>query len=173
MPASGNERVVRDHRSVFEERLGFERVSDCKSGGVQIGMLEYRQSLSVNSKIGTLPKFKIGYGKVGFASRALGKAGTAGSLVGTYMDYNAMQAGEISPGRFSYRLGGTVSSIAGAALIGAEFGGPYGALGGTAIGLIFVGGEMAYDGLVWFGDQLSQGMVQTENALKNGWYPGR
>jgi hypothetical protein len=142
-------------------------------GGVQIGMLEYRQSLSINSRVGTLPQFKIGYRRVGFASRALGRAGTAGSLLSTYVDYNSMQSGEISPARFSYRLGGTAASIIGAGLIGAELGGPYGALGGTAIGLIFVGGEMAYDGVVWFGNQLSQGMVRTENALKSGWYTGR
>ena len=57
--------------------------------------------------------------------------------------------------------------------IGAEFGLHWGAVGGTVIGVLFWTGEKSYDGLVWFGNQLSQGMVQTENALKNGWYPGK
>ena len=143
-------------------------------GGIQIGMLEYRQSLSVSSRIGTFPRFRIGYGQVGLASRALGKLSTyAGAPVTTYLDYKAMQAGEIGPGRFTFRLGGTAASIVGGALIGGEFGGPYGALGGAAIGGLFWAGEKSYDGLIWFGNQLSNGMVQTENALKNGWHPGR
>ena len=143
-------------------------------GGIQIGMLEYRQSLSVNSRIGTFPRFRIGYGNLGLATRGLGKLSTyAGAPLTTYLDYRSMQAGEIGPGRFTYRLGGTGASIFGGALIGAEIGGAYGALGGAAIGGMFWAGEQSYDGIVWFGKQLSQGMVQTENALKNGWYPGR
>jgi S1-C subfamily serine protease len=107
-------------------------------------------------------------------TRGLGGLSTyVGAPVITYMDYQSMQAGEIGPGRFTFRLGGTASSIAGGTLIGAEIGGPYGALAGAAISGVSWGAEKSYDGLKWFGNQLSNGMIQTENALKNGWSPGR
>jgi hypothetical protein len=57
--------------------------------------------------------------------------------------------------------------------IGAEFGGPYGALGGFAIGLTFMGGEMAYDGAIWLWNQTMTNIYNFENGIKNGWYPRR
>jgi hypothetical protein len=143
-------------------------------GGIQIGMLEYRQALSATSKIGTFPRFRIGYGRLGFASRGLGALSTyVGAPLTTYLDYRSMQAGEIGPARFTFRLGATAASIAGSTLIGAEVGGPYGALTGAAISGASWAGEISYDGLKWFGREVSRGMIETENALKNGWYPGR
>jgi len=155
------------------EGLGYADYASTGLSGIQIGMSTYRQSLSINTKIGTFSRFSSTYRTLGTASKFLGHAGTAGTVLGVGLDYTAVQAGEIGHGRFTYRLGGAAASIFGGAAIGAEFGRHWGALGGALIGGLSWAGEQSYNGIVWFGNQLSQGMVQTENALKNGWYPGR
>jgi hypothetical protein len=35
------------------------------------------------------------------------------------------------------------------------------------------GGEKSYDGATWFFGQFSQAVGQLNNALNNGWLPGR
>ena len=143
-------------------------------GAVQIGMLEYRQSLPLMSRIGTFSRFSSSYRLLGTSSKALGGAANwAGAPLTTYLDYSAMQNGEISGARFAYRTTGTVSSIGGGAAIGWAFGGPYGAAGGAIIGAGFVAGEFVYDGVRNAWNLTINQISNFENALKSGWYPGR
>ena len=80
------------------------------------------------------------------------------------MDANSVSNGNQSAARFSYNTSGTISAIG----VGAVCGGVYGAL----VGAGFSAGQGAYDGLVWFGEELSKGASQFNNAWRNGWLPG-
>ena len=93
-------------------------------GLTQIGMLEYRMSLPLSSKIGTFSRFSATYGSLG---RFSGRLGTAGALVGVGFNINALSTGEIGAGRFGYRLGSLGVSIG----TGAMIGGPWGAAAGA------------------------------------------
>jgi hypothetical protein len=142
-------------------------------GAIQIGMSEYRSSLSIHSKVGTFSRFRISYTALGTTGKILGRAGNAGAVAGAILDYRELKANKISPSRFTFRLTGAASSILGGALIGAKLGGPYGALGGAGIGLIFTAGEIIYDGATWFWDETKKQIYNFENGIKSGWYPGR
>jgi len=103
---------------------------------VYAGALEYRNSLSVLEKVGknknlSLLRYSGTIGKVG------GKLGTAGSALSVGVNTMDYKQGNISGARYTYRMGGTLAPI----IIGAEFGGAYGA----GAGLLFVGGEALYD----------------------------
>jgi hypothetical protein len=136
-------------------------------GGAQIGMMQYRSSLSIHSKVGTFPRFSSTYSSLGKFS---GRLGTAGALVGVGFNINDLSTGEIGLGRFSYRLG----SIGAAAGTGPAIGGPWGAVAGTAVGGISPGFEYIYDNyLVPLGNEIQYQIWNFENAIKNGWYPGR
>ena len=136
-------------------------------GGAQIGMMQYRSSLSIHSKVGTFPRFSSTYSSLGKFS---GRLGTAGALVGVGFNINDLSTGEIGLGRFFYRLG----SIGAAAGTGAAIGGPWGAVAGIVVGGISTGFEYIYDNyLVPLGNEIQYQIWNFENAIKNGWYPGR
>ena len=143
-------------------------------GATQIGMLEYRSSLPIMSKIGTLSRFSSTYKLLGTTSKALGGAANwAGAPLTIYLDYGSMQSKEISTKRFAYRTSGTISSIGVGAAIGSAFGGPYGAAGGAIISGGFMAGEYIYDGVNYIWDETLRQISNFENAIKSGWYPGR
>jgi RHS repeat-associated protein len=138
---------------------------------LQIGLINYRQSLSIGSKVGTFSNFSTAYRIIGYPSKLLGPAATyVGAPLSIGLDYLDPK---VSTARFTYHSAGTLSSVFGGMAIGAEFGGPYGALGGFAIGLTFMGGEMAYDGAIWLWNQTMTNIYNFENGIKNGWYPRR
>uniref|UniRef100_UPI00262643C6 hypothetical protein n=1 Tax=Hydrotalea sp. TaxID=2881279 RepID=UPI00262643C6 len=147
------------------------------SGGIgayQIGMLDYRSSLSLSSKIGTFSKFSSTYRLLGTTGKVLGGASTwVGAPLSIYLDYNAMQNGQISGGLFTYRTTGTLSSIGSGALIGSAYGGPWGAAGGALIGAGFVAGEYIYNGAKYIWNETLWQISNFENAIKSGRYPGR
>lgn len=130
-------------------------------------MLEYRKSLFILNKIGTFEKFSSlyrGLGKFG------GRMGYAGAGISFISDISELRTGEIGLGRFFYRFG----SIGAAAGTGAAIGGPWGAVGGAAVGGISTGCEYIYDNyLVPLGNEIQYQIWNFENALNNGWYPTR
>jgi hypothetical protein len=137
-------------------------------------MMQHRQSLSINAKIGTFSRFSSTYRTLGYANKILGPGATyVGAPLSIGLDYHSMSKGEISTGRFAYRTTGVLSSVLGGMAIGAEFGGPYGALGGAGIGLMFTTGEMAYDGASWLWNETKIQIYNFENGIKMGWRPGR
>ncbi|WP_439481639.1 DUF6443 domain-containing protein [Cyclobacterium plantarum] len=139
-------------------------------GLAQAGILEYRRSLPLSEKIGTLNNFSRIYMGLGIGSRILGRVGYTGAGLGVYLDYKSMKRGEISKGRFSYRTGGLAVSI----FTGASVGGPWGAAAGAAVGGVTIGAEYILDNmLVPLGEEINYQMWNFENAIKNGWYPGR
>ncbi len=139
-------------------------------GLTQAGMLEYRMSLPLSSKIGTFSSFSRTYQGLGVASKTLGRVGYAAAGVGVYLDYKSMKSGEISIGRFGYRTGSLGASVG----TGAAVGGPWGAAAGALVGGVSIGAEYVYDSfLVPIGREISYQIWNFEKALKNGWYPGR
>jgi hypothetical protein len=146
--------------------LGYAGYGEAGLSGVQMGMIEYRQSLSISSKIGTFSNFSTAYRALGTTGKVLGGAATyVGAPLNTYMDYKSMQSGEIGGGRFSYRTAGTAVGIG----VGAYFG----AIPGAVIGGGFWAGEKMYDGYMYWQTQMSIYLTNFENGLKNGWVPGR
>lgn len=140
-------------------------------GLTQIGMLEYRMSLPIMSKIGTFGTFSSTYRGLGVASKTLGRTATyIGAPLSIGLDYSAYRSGDISLGRFGYRTGSLGVSIG----TGAAIGGPWGAAAGAAVGGISVGAEYIYDNfLVPLGNEIQYQIWNFENAIRNGWYPGR
>ncbi|HVW98377.1 MAG TPA: hypothetical protein VHA56_20590 [Mucilaginibacter sp.] len=99
--------------------LGYAGYGEAALRATQIGMLEYRQTLSISSKIGTFSRFSSTYRAVGVTGKVLGEQQTyVGAPLNTYLDYKSMQNGEIGAGRFSYRTAGTAVGIG----VGAYFG---------------------------------------------------
>jgi RHS repeat-associated protein len=136
-------------------------------GITQIGMIQYRSSLSIHSKVGTFSSFASKYGTLGKVGGRLGYAGAGINLIS---NVGEVRSGEIGAGRFSYRLGSLGASIC----IGAAIGGPWAAVGGAAVGGISTGFEYIYDNmLVPLGNEIQYQIWNFENAIKNGWYPGR
>jgi hypothetical protein len=136
-------------------------------GGAQIGMMQYRSSLSIHSKVGTFSRFSSSYSSL---AKFSGRLGTAGALVGVGFNINKVRDGKMGLGRFLYRSG----SIGAATLTGAAIGGPWGAVAGTAVGGISTGIEYLYDNyMVPLGNEIQYQIWNFENAVKNGWYPGR
>jgi hypothetical protein len=136
-------------------------------GITQIGVLEYRMSLPLSTKIGTFGRFSSTYGTLGKIGGRLGYAGAGISLIS---DIGELRSGEIGAGRFIYRLGSLSTSIG----VGSAIGGPWGAVGGAAVGGISIGAEYIYDNyLVPLGNEIQYQIWNFENAIKGGWYPGR
>ena len=140
-------------------------------GLTQIGMLEYRMSLPIMSKIGTFGTFSSTYRGLGVASKTLGRTATyIGAPLSIGLDYSAYRSGDISLGRFGYRTGSLGLSIGTVAAIG----GPWGAAAGATVGGISVGAEYIYDNfMVPLGNEIQYQIWNFENAIRNGWYPGR
>jgi hypothetical protein len=143
-------------------------------GAYQIGMLDYRSSLSLSRKVGTFSKFSSTYRLLGTIGKVLGGASTyVGAPLSIGLDNSAMQNGQISGGLFAYRTTGTLSSIGGGTLIGSAYGGTWGAAGGALIGASFVAGEYIYNGTKYIWNETLWQISNFENAIKSGWYPGR
>ena len=151
--------------------LGFIGVADGLRGLTQRGMLDYRNSMSINSKIGSFSRFSGAYRSFSIAGKVLGRTGNAGAGISLYIDYSALQKGEINIGRFAYRSTGTAGSIIGGVLIGGKAGGPIGAVGGFLIGGSFWAGEQIYDGYNFLMREATQGINDFENGIGNGWTP--
>jgi hypothetical protein len=153
--------------------FGYAGHREAGLSAVQMRMMEYRQSLSINSRIGTFRSFSSTYRALGITGKVLGRIGYVGAVTNTIVDFNSMQSGEIGCGRFAYRTAGTLGSIGGSIAIGASMGGPWGAVGGAVIGGASWAGEKAYDGYMYLQTQMSIYMTNLENGLKSGWVPGR
>jgi hypothetical protein len=136
-------------------------------GLLQIGMIEYRMALPLSSKIGTFSRFSITYSGLSTFS---GRLSFAGALIGIGSNINELNSGKIGVGRFTYRNSSIITSM----IVGAEIGGPWGAVTGATIGGMSYGFEYIYDNyLVPFGNEVKYQKKNFENAIKNGWYPGR
>jgi hypothetical protein len=136
--------------------------------GIQIAMIENRISLPISSKIGTFSNFRNMYRVLGYGSKLTGYAGTASTVVSLITDHNDPT---ISNERFAYRTAGAVTSIGVSALIGAEFGGPYGALAGTTVSSNAWAAEVCYDESVSWLEQTSTYINNIQNSISSGWYP--
>ena len=142
-------------------------------GGVEISLSKYGNLSSINELIENSPGLRGVYRNLGTATKALGGIGTISSIWGLGYDFRAMQTGKISVGRFTYRTTGFGASLATGILVGAAFAGPYGAVAGAAVGLVFVGGEAAYDNLYPNLNVIGREIGNLENAVRKGWIPGR
>lgn len=142
-------------------------------GGAQVGMLRYRQSLPVSSRVLSFPKFARYYRGLGVVGKGFGKAsGYVGAPLSVGMDYHAMQKGNISEERFAYRTTGTASSIVASTYVGSQFGGPYGAGAGAFVGFVFWGAELGYDVVNKIFDEFTKGTADMVDAMKKGtWKP--
>jgi hypothetical protein len=130
-------------------------------------MLEYRMSLPLSSKIGTLSRFSSTYGGIGKFGGRLGYVGAGISLIS---NTSALRTGEIGAGRFGYRLGSLGVSIG----TGTAIGGPWGAAAGAAVGGISAGFEYIYENMLVPGwSEINRQIYNFENGIRNGWYPGR
>jgi RHS repeat-associated protein len=89
----------------------------------------------------TMPLPRVGYAGWG---RVLGNAGNAISIGYLFQDYNAMQNGQMTGGHFAYNAIGTFGSIGFSTMIGAEFGGLYGAGAGFIFGGVYYTIRPAY-----------------------------
>ena len=99
------------------------------------------------------------------ASKVLGPAGYLGAGVNTVHDVMALQSGDISTGRFSYRTVGTG--------IGLGVGISVGAIPGALVGGLSWAGEQMYDGAIFAIDKISQFFGNCASALNSGqWIPG-
>lgn len=140
-------------------------------GAIQVGMLEYRTSLPITSKIGTFASYSSTYRILGATSKGLGAAATyVGAPLSVYSDVKLLESNEIGLGRFTYRQIGLGSSIT----IGYAIGGPYGAGAGAVVSGGFWAGEIIYDAAISVWNQILQFNSDFNNAASSGtWYPGR
>jgi hypothetical protein len=123
-----------------------DKVSDATEAGLslkQLRMIDAREALTVNDKLGTFGKFSSKYARYSKAGKVLGKINTAVTVYNTISDYNDPN---VSSARFSYRLGSTAATIGTSSAVGTEFGGPWGTVAGFVVGLGTSAGEIIYDG---------------------------
>lgn len=131
---------------------------------IHLGLAEgTAEHMIVSAKVGTsgiklLSSYKLIQG-LGVASSAVGYMSTATSL---YYDWHAYNENSISGYRFAWRTGGNAASIVVGAYVGSASG-PLGAIAGGAVGGGFWAAEQAYDGLKWYGTELSKGAVNFQN----------
>ncbi len=148
-------------------------------GATQLGMLRYRQSLSVQSKVGTFGSFSRSYSRVGNFRGGLGAVGYFGAAVSVYADYTLLKSydkkEQIGIMKFTYRTTGTASSFAIGLEVGRIIGGPYGAVAGVAVGFAFEQYEQAYDMFMkWVNEELVPNINNAERGLSSGsWIPRR
>lgn len=157
----------RDWLKIANDVMGQAGNAEAVLAAIQLGMIQYRQSLPILARVGTFAAFYSRYAAVGRVANVLGKVGNAGSVLDIGLNYHAMTKREISPQRFAYRTVGDLAAIGVGAYVGAQVGGPYGALAGAAVGGIFYIGENSYDGLQWYGKELSIGSVNFESSFSN------
>jgi len=141
----------------------------------QIGLMDYRQSQPIMSRIGNFSNFSKTYRFLGATRNVIGGASTyVGTPLSIGLNANSLYNGEIGVGTFSYRTTGDISAVVGGIYIGAQFGGPWGAAGGALITGTFWVGEQIYDALIFTRDKIGQFSNDFNNAVSSGtWYPGR
>ncbi len=145
-------------------------------GAVEIGIGRYGNLSSIDDLIDNAPRLYAVYRDLGAARRVLGPIGQFASLASLGYDFHAMQTGKTSVGRFTYIATGFGASTATGYLVSGAFGGPPGILAGAAVGLVFWGGETAYDHLYpkvkpkleRFGRKVDRGF----STVFTQWYPG-
>jgi hypothetical protein len=111
-----------------------------------------------SSGVGLLKSLKL-VSTMGRVSSGVGVASTFTSLV---YDYHAYSLGDIGGFRFAWRTGGNFALI-GVGIWASSYGGPIGAAAGGTVGAGFWAAEKAYDGLKWYGTELSTGAVNFQN----------
>jgi hypothetical protein len=102
---------------------------------------------------------------LGTASKWLGAAGYGAAGLGTVLDINAYNKGQLSGARLGYNTTGTA--------VGLGVGYFFGPLAAAAAGGSFYVGQQMYDGYMYWQQQMSIYLTNFENGLKNGWVPGR
>ncbi|OJW17962.1 MAG: hypothetical protein BGO48_15380 [Mucilaginibacter sp. 44-25] len=146
--------------------LGYAGYGEATFKVTQIGMLEYRQTLSITSKIGTFSNFSGTYKAFGITGKVLGGAATyIGAPLNTYIDLKSMQNGEIGLGRFSYRTTST--------FLGIGVGYYFGPIPGAIVGGLGWATEKSYDGFMIWLNATGKYVSDFNRGLSNGWYPGR
>lgn len=98
--------------------------------------LDYRMSQPLMNRVGMSTNLKTILG-LGTASKYLGAAGYGTAVLGTVLDYQQMQNGQMSGARFSYNTFGTG--------IGIGVGIGFGAVPGAVVGGSFWGAQQMYD----------------------------
>jgi uncharacterized protein RhaS with RHS repeats len=157
-------KVDRGGLNTANDWLGYAGFGEAALRTTQIGMAEYRRTLSISSKIGTFSKFSSTYRAVGITGKVLGGAATyVGAPLNTYLDYKSMQNGEIGAGRFSYRSAGTA--------IGIGVGFYFGAVPGATVGGLGWSGEKSYDAFNTWLDATAKYITDFNRAVSNGGRP--
>jgi RHS repeat-associated protein len=163
-------RVMADNNLFFakiNDYLGYAGQAEAGLSASQIGILEYRQSMDIMSKIGTYSQFSSVFSVLGTTGKILGRASTyIGAPLNTYLDYKSMNGefgDKISAERFSYRTIGTAVGIGVGTFVGA--------IPGAAVGGGFWTGEKMYDGYNYWQLQMSINVTNFENGLNQGWLP--
>ncbi len=140
-------------------------------GATQIGILEYRKSLPIMNKVGTLGKYNSAFKGLGLVNRTAGRSLTIITApISIGLDYHEYKNNKISASRFGYRTGSLGVSIA----VGTSIGGPWGTVVGAAVGGTLHGCEYIYDKtLVPLGRDIKYQWRKFENALEKGYLHGR
>ena len=137
---------------------------------IEIGIQRYANFSSIDDLVNHSPRLYAVYRDLGAARRVLGRIGQFTSVVSLGYDFHAMQTGKISVGRFSYAAMGFGASAATGYLVAGAFGGPPGILAGAAVGLVFWGGETAYD---YLEPKLNKMLYRLDRGLKQEIYTRR
>ena len=137
---------------------------------IEIGIQRYANLSSIDDLIDHSPRLYVVYRDLGAARRVLGPIGQFASIASLGYDFHAMQTGKISVGRFTYTAVGFGSSAATGYLVAGAFGGPPGILAGAAVGLVFWGGEAAYD---YLEPKLNMAFYRLDRGLKQEIYMKR
>ena len=159
--------------------LTFNSALELSFAGTQIGMLNYRQGISIAGKLGTFRYFSSTYRTIGFGTKVLGTTSTyvaAPLSIGMDVHDATLPEGDpnhIGTGRAMFRITGTLSSILIGAKVGSASGTPLGVAAGAGVGGVFTAFELSWDGIVWFGNELSRAAVQFNNGWRSGWLPGK
>lgn len=103
--------------------------------------------------------------ELGTASKYLGAAGYGAFALGTVLDYQKMQNGQISGARFKYNTLGNGMGF-GVGLV-------YGAVPGAVVGGSFWTAQQMYDGYNLWSNEMSIYLTNFESGLKSGWVPSR
>ncbi len=126
--------------------------------------LDYRMSQPLMSRVGMSANIKT-ISRLGTASKYLGAAGYGAAGLGTALDINAYNKGQLSGARLSYNMTGTT--------VGLSVGYFLGPLAGAVASGTFWGAQQMYDGYMYWQQQMSIYLTNCENGFKNGWVPGR
>ena len=154
--------TIRNITKVREALQGASYVSDI-TGIVQIKLLSYRKNLSIHERVNSSIRFYPLFRGLGTVTSVLGKSMYGVVPLGLYLDYHELSSGEISAARYTFR------SIATGATVFATFrGGP---LVGLAIGTTFAVGEIGYDILTPYLNELGRKIGNVETELKGGANP--